>query len=156
MNGDQPDRVLRLTKEAEGNYYQLVVLVGLSGTGKTLVLQELARRLDIQVINLNLAITSSMLELTERQRVLQLGRILDVVVEAQPGMICLLDNIEILFDPAMKHDPLRLLLELSREKTIAVAWNGTISEGHLLYAAPGHPEYQRYPVKDFLVATVEA
>ncbi len=33
--------------------------------------------------------------------------------------------------------------------------NGTIIDGQLRYAEPGHPEYRRYPVVDFLVAHAE-
>jgi hypothetical protein len=78
------------------------------------------------------------------------------VIEAHPGSICLLDNIEILFDPVLHHDPLKLLLALSRNRTVAVSWNGVISEDHLGYAEPRHPEYRRYLVKDFLVVAPDA
>ena len=67
----------------------------------------------------------------------------------------LLDNIEILFDVGLKQDPLRLLQGLSRNKTVVAAWNGTIVEDSLTYAAPAHPEYRRYPMRDFLVASPE-
>ena len=59
----------------------------------------------------------------------------------------LLDNIEILFDVALKQDPLRLLQGLSRNKTIVVSWNGSIENDFLTYAVPGHPEYRRYPTR---------
>jgi len=65
----------------------------------------------------------------------------------------LLDNTEIIFDVGLKQDPLRLLQGLSRNKTVVAAWNGTIVEDFLIYAAPAHPEYRRYPTRDFLVAS---
>ena len=34
----------------------------------------------------------------------------------------LLDNIEVIFDVALKQDPLRLLQRLSRNKTVVAAW----------------------------------
>ena len=94
-----------------------------------------------------------MLELTERQRALQLPQILREIVSIGSSEIILLDNIEIIFDVGLKQDPLRLLQGLSRNKTVIAAWNGTIVEDSLTYAVPGHPEYRRYPIHDFLVAS---
>jgi len=97
-----------------------------------------------------------MLDLTERQRALQASRLLGQIVNEAPGELVLLDNIEILFDVHLKQDPLRLLQGLSRNKTIVAAWNGTIVDGYLTYAEPGHPEYRRYPVRDFALLDLEA
>jgi hypothetical protein len=65
--------------------------------------------------------------------------------------VVLLDNIEILFDPSLQQDPLRLLLNLSRNRTLVVSWNGQIKNNILSYAEPGHPEYRRYSVENFLI-----
>ena len=66
----------------------------------------------------------------------------------------LLDNIEIMFDVAMRQDPLRLLQRLSRNKTVVATWNGNIVDNSLTYAAPTHPEFRRYPIaRDLLVAS---
>ena len=67
----------------------------------------------------------------------------------------LLDNIEVIFDVALKQDPLRLLQRLSRNKTVVAAWTGTIIDNSLIYGVPTHPEYRRYPMHDLLVASTE-
>ena len=54
------------------------------------------------------------------------------------------DNIELLFDAAFQHDPLRLLQGVSRNRTIVATWNGTLQNGYLSYAVPDHPEFRRY------------
>jgi len=59
-------------------------------------------------------------------------------------------------DVSLKQDPLRLLQGLSRNKTVVVAWNGSIDRGEIVYGAPQHPEYRQYPLHDFLVATPDA
>jgi hypothetical protein len=69
-----------------------------------------------------------MLDLTERQRALQLPRLLGEIVGEATGELVLLDNIEILFDVHLKQDPLRLLQGLSRNKTVVAAWNGSIMD----------------------------
>ena len=58
--------------------------------------------------------------------------------------LVVLDNIEILFDAALRQDPLRLLQGVSRNRTIVAAWNGTLENGYLIYAASEHPEHRRY------------
>lgn len=91
----------------------------------------------------------------------------------QAGVV-LLDNIEVLFDVSLKQDPLRLLQGLSRNKTIVASWSSEIMNEQqisrtelyahgdsdlstqspaqfLVYATPDHPEYRRYPIRDFLV-----
>ena len=120
MSGALADLVLQLIREAEGNYYRLVVIAAPSGRGKTSVLNEVACRLGVEVINLNQVLAASMLELTERQRILQLPKLLEEVVEAQSGKLCLLDNIEMLFSPALQHDPLKLLLGIRPFCSMAV------------------------------------
>ena len=59
-----------------------------------------------------------------------------------------LDNIELLFDPALHQDPLVCLQGLSRNKTLIAAWGGNYVGGVLTYAEPGHPEYRRYERPD--------
>lgn len=96
-----------------------------------------------------------MLDLTERQRTLQLPRLLGEIVSEATGELILVDHIEILFDVHLKQDPLRLLQGLSRNQTVVAAWNGSIVDGHMTYAVPDHTEYRRYQIRDFLVASLE-
>ena len=38
---------------------------------------------------------------------------------------------------------------------VVAAWNGTIIRDHLTYATAGHPDYKRYPIRDFIIANME-
>ena len=150
------EKVGEKIRHAESLYHRLVLIVGPQGKGKTRALQNIAKRLDAPLMNINLELSRLMLDLTERQRALQAQRLL-ARIAAEPGSdIILLDNLEILFDIALRQDPLRLLQGLSRSRTVAAAWNGAIENGYLVYAAPHHSEYRRYPVDGFLVVTTEA
>jgi len=137
--------------EAYGLYYRLILLVGPAGSGKTAVLQELSAMTSAPLINVNLELSRRMLDLTERQRILQLPQLLGDIVREAAGDLVLLDNFEMLFDRGLKQDPLRLLQGLSRNKTIVAAWSGSIIDDQLIYAVPDHPEYRRYPIRDFLI-----
>ena len=149
------DQVLRKVGEARELYHRLILMVGPAGSGKTSALQEVSASTSAPLVNVNLELSRRMLDLTERQRALQLPRLLGEIVGEATGELVLLDNIEILFDVHLKQDPLRLLQGLSRNKTVVAAWNGSIVDGHMTYAVPDHPEYRRYPIRDFLVASPE-
>jgi SAM-dependent methyltransferase len=132
-------------------YNRLVLLVGPSGSGRTTALRALADAEKAPVLNVGVEISRQLLDLTERQRVLQLPKLLEEAVAGHPGDITLLDNTEVLFNPVLKQDPLRLLQGLSRDKTIVATWLGDVDGGHLTYAVPEHPEFRRYPSADLLV-----
>jgi len=149
------DQVVRKIKQADQLYHRLMLVVAPAGAGKTTALQDVKERVGAPLINVNLDLSRRMLDLTERQRALQLPRLLREIVSDTEGEVVLFDNIEILFDVSLKQDPLRLLQGLSRNKTVVAAWNGSIDVDHLIYAVPDHPEYRRYMVRDFLVASPE-
>ena len=132
-------------------YNRLVLLVGPSGSGRTTALRALADAEKASVLNVGEKISRQLLDLTERQRVLQLPKLLEEAVAGHPGDLTLLDNTEVLFNPVLKQDPLRLLQGLSRDKTIVATWLGDVDGGHLTYAVPEHPEFRRYPSADLLV-----
>jgi hypothetical protein len=145
------DQIMGKINQATELYHRLILVIAPSGTGKTKALQEVRERTAAPLININLELSRWMLDLTERQRALQLQRILGDIVASASGDAVLLDNIEILFDPHLRQDPLRLLQGLSRNKTIIAAWNGSFVKGYITYAKPDHPEYRRYPANSILI-----
>ena len=149
------DRILQKIGQVAELYHRLVILIAPAGAGKTTALQNVLKRTSATLININLELSQRMLDLTERQRALQLPHILTEIVIAPKTDVVLLDNIEILFDVSLKQDPLRLLQGLSRNKTVVVSWSGSADGDNIVYAMPGHPEYRRYPVQDFLIVNPE-
>jgi hypothetical protein len=145
------DQIIAKIDQAAGLYHRLILVIAPSGTGKTAALLEVRDRNGVPLLNINLELSRRMLDLTERQRALQLPRLLGDIVASTSGQAVLLDNIEILFDPYLRQDPLRLLQGLSRNKTIIAAWNGSFINGHITYAKPDHPEYRRYPANNILI-----
>jgi len=148
--------VFQKLKQASGLHYRLVLIVGPEGSGKTTVLQEIEARTGTPLINVNLELSKRMLDLTERQRILCVFRLLDELTNHTANEIILLDNLEILFDVTLKQDPLQLLTKLSRNHTVVAAWNGLVENGYLTYAESRHPEYRRYRIQDFLIIDLTA
>ena len=149
------EQIIQKAEEASSLYHRLVILALPSGSGKTAALRIVHDRLSVPLVNVNLELSQRMLDLTERQRSLQLPRLLAEILASFDADTILLDNPEVLFDVALKQDPLRLLQGFSRNKTLVVAWNGFANGEHLIYATPDHPEYRRYSLQDFLVVTSE-
>ncbi len=147
------DKIMRKVKQLDELYHRLMLVVAPSFTGKTTTLLDVVDRTGAPLINVNLELSRLMLDLTQRQRALQLPRLLREIVDKDEGKMTLLDNIELLFDVGLKQDPLRLLQGLSRNKTVVASWNGAIIDGFLTYAEPAHPEFNRYPVHDFMITS---
>ena len=148
------EKVLAQIGKAEELYHRLILIAAPSGSGKTAALQDVGARTGAELLNLNLELSRRMLDLTERQRALQLPRVLEEVVGRDEPLV-LLDNIEILFDVTLRQDPLRLLQGVSRNRTVVTAWNGTLEGEYLTYATPEHPEYRRYPRRELVVVCPE-
>jgi hypothetical protein len=149
------EQIMYKFDQAPQLYYRLILVVAPSRMGKTMALREIAKRTGFQCININLDLSQRLLDLTERQRSLQVSRLLNEIVEENGTQVALLDNIELLFDTSLKQDPLRLLQGISRNRTVVASWNGRIEHEHLIYAQPDHPEYRRYPTTGLLVIDVE-
>jgi hypothetical protein len=128
-------------QQAASQYFRLVVLVGAPRSGKTATLQSIAEKLGCEVVNVNLELSKSMLDLTRSQRSRQVERLLRESIAAVPGQVVLLDNLEILFDTGLEVEPLRLLQVSSRNRTIVASWSGSYLDSTLTYAEPGHPEF---------------
>ncbi len=137
------EKVLACIDGAEALYHRLILVAAPSGAGKTAALRRVAETTGAPLVNLNLALSRRMLDLTERERSLRLPDLLDDVVGRDAPLV-LLDNIELLFDVAFAHDPLRLLQGVSRNRTIVATWSGTLDNRYLSYAVPDHPEFRRY------------
>ena len=155
MTGSLADRIVREIEQAAGLYHRLLLVAAPAGCGKTAALREVRERTGAPLVNVNLELARRMLELTARRRVLRLPVLLREISGGASGEIVLLDNIEILFDAGLQRDPLQLLRELSRGKTVVAAWSGSAAAGFLTYAAPGHAEHRRYALRGLTVVGPE-
>jgi len=78
--------------EVDTLYHRLILVVGSAGNGKTPALQKVSTLASASLINVNLELSRRMLDLTERQRALQLPRLLDEIVKnVQPEFVVVED-----------------------------------------------------------------
>ena len=144
----------QLLPDVGRQYHRLVLVIGPAGSGKTPLLKELCRRQSLPYLNVNLALSQRLLDLTSKERPLRVRRLLEDVIGELPGDAVVLDNIELLFNPALHQDPLACLQALSRNRTLIASWSGAYTQDVLTYAEPGHPEYRRYERPDVIVVAL--
>ncbi len=148
------EKVKQSLEATKNLYYRLILVVGEPGSGKTTVLRDVASQLDIPIINVNLELSSKLLDLTAKKRAVSLPKILYEITETDNSVL-ILDNLEILFDKDIKQDPLRLLEGISRNNTVIASWSGSAEGKKLRYAEAGHPEYQNYDHVDALIVGMD-
>lgn len=142
--------------EAPQLYHRLVLVVGPARSGKTAALRDLAAKHGWPLVNINLQLSERLLELTARQRALRVARLVDDIVNETRAETIMLDNIEMLFHPELKQDPLRLLQSLSRNRTVVATWRGAQQGESLTYASPEHPEFRRFDDPQALIVATHA
>ena len=151
MGASDRNDILHTIDALKELYYRLLLLIGIARGTKMELLHELSDEIDAPITNINLELSRRMLELTQRERALRAQELMKEIVADVSGEIVILNRIELLFEPQLQLDPLKLLQDLSRNRTIVAVWSGSVKGNHLIYAEPGHPEYQRYPIHDLKI-----
>ena len=142
------DELLNRISIAPQQYNRLIILLNPVSQIVDMSKLDIVGKLGLRYINLGLELSQMLLDLTERQRVLKVPQLVDHIIGSIEDNPAILDHIEILFEPSLQQDPLRLLQGLSRNKTIPAIWNGQVNNGYLTYASADHPEYRKYPIRE--------
>ena len=152
VNNLTPDILKKLIEEAEQSYYKLLLLISPYNSNLTSgFLADFSHIENYPYINLNLYLSQRLLHIPNQERCFQSSTILDKMVDEITDKVIILDNIEILFEPSLKMDPLGTLQRMARSRIIAASWHGSYHNGILTYAAQGHPEFHSYSQVEALV-----
>jgi ABC-type uncharacterized transport system ATPase component len=149
-------RLDRLVDEIAALHSKLILLVGRPGCGKSALLAELANQRGMKVMNVGAVLGKRLAALPQRQRALQANVVMrELADEYASGDLLLLDNIELLFERAIKLDPLDLLKRHAHARRVVAVWPGELRDGRLSYAEMGHPEYQDYGLEGVVPFEIE-
>ena len=148
----QVDPLIELAKD---HYYQLVLIIGGTWQDRTVLLKELAEYKKFDYISLGLPLSQAMLDRAPKDRPIVLADYVTTILTARSIKGIVLDHIEILFNPVLFTDPLRLLQSISRSHVIVASWPGLYDETHLTYAKPSDNEYFSTKISDLLTYSIE-
>lgn len=143
------EKLDRLVDDIGALQNKLILIVGTQQSGKTALLQTLAKNKAVPLLNVGAKLGARLAGMPERQRHLQTTTILrELADQHATGDLLLLDNIELLFDRSLQLDPLDLLKRHAHAKRVVAVWPGELQgdsrTGRLTYADIGHPEHQDY------------
>jgi len=142
------EQIRKNIQDARHLYQKLILLVGKSGSGKTGILKKISNEFAVPMINVNLEMSSRLLDIPLEKRASNLSRLFSSLLSDTGSDMVLLDNMEILFDKSLQQNPLSLLQNNAKNRVVIAAWNGTIEDMRLTYARPEHHEFRAYPLED--------
>ena len=115
---------------------------------------------EITWINIGQLLSEKLIILPKSDRSIQTLLIFSEIVNAAHSKTIGLNQLEILFSRELAVDPLKLLRENAKDKSIVACWPGHHDANiGLSYAQPSHPEYRFYKtsdVGDLLIVDIEA
>ena len=151
----QISQVDPLIEIAKDHYYKLVMILGGKWQERTSFLKAFAENKNYDYISLGLPLSQAMLNRTPRERPLIVEDYVTTLLSADPASGFLLDHIEILFNPTLFTDPMRLLQSISRSRLIVASWPGMYDGNRFSYAKPSDDEYFSIKIDDLLTFSIE-
>lgn len=145
------EMVISSLDQVSNNFSKLLVLVGPASSGKTQCLQEISKKTNASYVSLGTKLSTKLIDLSTKQQAFKVSDLTKEIINNIESDVALVDNIEILFNPDLKTDPIRLLGNCSRNKTLVVAFSGMHVDNSIIYAEPQHPEYKKFKVEDYKV-----
>ncbi|MEK5299788.1 BREX-3 system P-loop-containing protein BrxF [Bacillus sp. FSL R10-2201] len=115
--------------------------------------KKFAENHSLPYINVNIEMSQLIRDVPINSRTYRIAEAFQQLIDKDQNDVICLDYYELLFEPSLAIDPLLLIKNSSRNKTLIISWRGTISGNTFIYAEPGHPEYKKYRVQDALIIT---
>ena len=142
------EEIRKNIQDARHLYQKLILLVGKSGSGKTGILKKISNEFAVPMINVNLEMSSRLLDIPLEKRASNLSRLFSSLLNNTGRDMVLLDNMEILFDKSLQQNPLSLLQNNGKNRVVIAAWSGAIENGRLTYARTEHHEFRAYSTEE--------
>lgn len=132
-----------LVDEISAVHTKLVLLVSARGGGKTKLLSEFGLKFHIRPTNVGLELARRLATTPFNSRGFSAGELLREIADKEPndGPL-LLDNLELLFEPGLRINPLELIKRLAHSKRVVAVWPGELCGDRLVYADMSHPEHR--------------
>ncbi len=120
-------------------------LIMLAGSGKTRLLRALAQRLNGEALNVGATLGRRLAVTPVSDRGFSTNELLREITDGVgDDAPLLLDNLEVLFEPSLKVNPLNVIKLLAHSRRVIAVWPGEVRNDRLTYAGMGHPEHRDY------------
>ncbi len=106
-----------------------------------------------QEVSVSKTIAQELLSFAPNQRTMQLPGCFNKVLDTLPVSVVIQD-IDVMFNPAYKVDVLKLLIEAYKKKPFSLIWPGQIENNRLIYSEEGYPDYRVYEVENYDIVCV--
>lgn len=145
----------RLLREISDLNSKLILLVGVSRSGKTRLLRELGAKLSIDPINVGFELGRRLAATPNNKRGFSAGELLrEIADKERHDAPLLLDNLELLFEKSLHINPLDLVKRLAHSTRVVAVWPGEMRRDRLIYADMGHPEHRDYSLDGVVVLEI--
>jgi hypothetical protein len=150
--GSSADRLDAAVASASDRHTRLVLVVGTPDSDISVALHQLAAKSGCSVVNVGLELARTLLEVPQRRRpVAAADAAADIFRGDTPDGLQFLDHIEVLFQPELRLDPLKIMQDAARNRVVVGVWPGEWTGTSLRYAVPSHAEFREYENPDCLV-----
>lgn len=95
---------------------------------------------DIEILNINLIVSQGLMNIGRNKYPLYIEELIQTAMD-NPNKIYGFTHIDILFDPVLQTNPVRLLENISKSRKLIILWPGEYKDGKLFYAESDHSEY---------------
>ncbi|AYO04913.1 BREX-3 system P-loop-containing protein BrxF [Vibrio parahaemolyticus] len=129
--------------EAEFRSFKLVLVVIPEDSRREIEAEILNN--SIGFVNLSKELARKLISLSISERVRQLETEVKIIANECNSSVWL-TKLDVLFEPALANDPMRLLKGIAKSKAIVAIWPGEITETSVVYSKPGKPDYKTYPL----------
>lgn len=150
-------KIIEEIERSINNYNRLILIVGQYNSGKTSLIREIGKDLNLDVINVNLELSRNLLDMSKKERMIQAQSVFNSIIEKNiiKDSVVLLDNIEILFDYELKIDPLKVLKDLSKYYCVVATFSGKLDNNSIIYSQTGHREYRKYQSNELITYSMD-
>lgn len=139
-------------EQAEKQRHKLIIL--LCAGEKKKIVYEAMEQLSIPQINLNLNLSEQLKDIVIARRTRIVSQVVKQIIQDKNSTYVCFDNIELLFSPDLKQDPVRLFESASGNTTLIVLWPGDYKNDSLTYATVDHCEYYESDTYKGLIITL--
>lgn len=153
MSGNKELEIIEAINGAN-SHYNIVILYGPHGCGKTSILKSVALNQGFKYINIGEKLSELLKEISSSNRAQNVQYMLESLLKKGTTII---DNTEILFDKELHLNVTSLLRNLGRKRTSALVISipGSFTAGKLFFSQAPYVDSAQYDMHDFILIAAE-